>query len=147
MLNRLKPPRGAVKRPKRLGRGHGSGCGNTSGRGHKGQRARSGGGPPPRFEGGQTPLTRRLPKRGFSRRGLRKEISIVNVGVLNVFSDGEEVTPEKLVERGLIKKVKDGVKILGDGDLNVKLTVKAHAFSETALSKIKEKGGNAIIVR
>lgn len=147
MLNRLKPPAGAVKRRKRVGRGHGSGHGKTSTRGHKGQRARSGGGPPARFEGGQTPLLRRLPKRGFSRRGLKKEFSIVNVSALNIFADGEEVTPEKLIEKGIIKKIKDGVKILGDGDLNVRLVVKAHAFSKSAVEKIKEKGGEAIVVR
>jgi len=146
MLERLKPPEGAVKKRKRVGRGRGSGHGKTSTRGHKGQRARSGGGPPLRFEGGQTPLLRRLPKRGFSREGIKVEYEWVNVKSLNLFKDGEEVTPEVLRERGLIKRDAP-VKILGDGDLNVKLKVKAHAFSKSAIEKIKRAGGEIEYVR
>jgi large subunit ribosomal protein L15 len=146
MLERLKPPEGAVKKRKRVGRGRGSGHGKTSTRGHKGQRARSGGGPPLRFEGGQTPLLRRLPKRGFSREGIKVEYEWVNVKSLNIFKDGDEVTPEVLKERGLIKRDAP-VKILGDGDLNVKLKVRAHAFSKSAIEKIKRVGGEIEYVR
>jgi large subunit ribosomal protein L15 len=146
MLERLKPPEGAVKKRKRVGRGRGSGHGKTSTRGHKGQRARSGGGPPLRFEGGQTPLLRRLPKRGFSREGIKIEYEWVNVKSLNIFKDGDEVTPEVLKERGLIKRDAP-VKILGDGDLNVKLKVRAHAFSKSAIEKIKRVGGEIEYVR
>lgn len=141
MLERLSPPPGAVKKEKRVGRGRGSGHGKTSTRGHKGQRARSGGGPPLRFEGGQTPLLRRLPKRGFSRQGIKVEYEWVNLKRLNeVFKDGEEVDPLVLRERGLIKRDAP-VKILGDGELKVKLKVKAHAFSRSAIEKIKNAGG------
>jgi len=147
MLEKLRPPEGAVKKRKRVGRGRGSGHGKTSTRGHKGQRARSGGGPPLRFEGGQTPLLRRLPKRGFSREGRKVEYEWVNLKRLNFFfKDGDEITPEVLREKGIIKR-NAPVKILGDGDLNLKLKVKAHAFSKSAIEKIKKAGGEVEYVR
>lgn len=146
MLDRLSPPKGAVKKRKRVGRGRGSGHGKTSTRGHKGQRARSGGGPPLRFEGGQTPLLRRLPKRGFSREGIKIEYEWVNLKTLNSFKDGDEITPEVLREKGLVKR-KAPVKILGDGDLNVRLKVKSQAFSKSAIEKIKKAGGEVGYIR
>jgi large subunit ribosomal protein L15 len=146
MLEKLRPPEGAVKKSKRVGRGRGSGHGKTSTYGHKGQRSRSGGGPPLRFEGGQTPLLRRLPKRGFSRAGLKVEYEWVNLKLLNSFKDGDEITPEILREKGIIKR-NAPVKILGDGDLKVKLKVKAHAFSKSAVEKIKKAGGEVEYVR
>ena len=137
-LHDLRPAEGGgVKARKRLGRGIGSGTGKTSGKGHKGQNARSGGGVRPGFEGGQMPLFRRLPKRGFTNV-FKKEYALVNVSVLENFEDGAEVTPEILINSGLIKKAKakDGVRILGDGELTKKLTVKAHHFSKAAIEKI-----------
>jgi len=119
--------------------------GKTSGRGHKGQKARSGGGKGPAFEGGQTPLQRRLPKRGFKNFN-RKIWAEVNIERLNCFDDGTEVTPELLIANGLIKKVYDGVKVLGRGELEKKLTVKAHAFSGSATSKIEAAGGKAEVI-
>lgn len=139
-LSSLKPPPGATQRDKRRGRGMGTGLGKTAGRGEKGQKSRSGYRSKRGFEGGQMPLHRRLPKRGFTNI-FRKEISIVNVESLNRFNDGERITPERLVESGLIKGIKDGVKILGDGNLKRKLTVAAHMFSETAKAKIATAGG------
>ncbi|ADL68020.1 50S ribosomal protein L15 [Thermoanaerobacterium thermosaccharolyticum] len=144
-LHDLKPAEGARKERKRVGRGIGSGLGKTSGRGHKGQKARSGGNIRPGFEGGQMPLTRRLPKRGFTNI-FKKEYAIVNLSLLDNFEDGTVVTPELLIEKGIIKKIKDGVKILGSGDLNKKLTVKAHKFSKSAVDKIESVGGKAEVI-
>jgi len=128
-----------------VGRGIGSGHGKTSTRGHKGQLARSGGGVRPGFEGGQMPLQRRLPKRGFTNI-FKKEYAIVNVRDLNIFEDGTEVTPEVLVKSGLVRKLGDGVKILGDGDLEKQLTVKAHKVSKTAEEKITARGGKVEVI-
>lgn len=147
-LHDLRPAEGGgVKARKRLGRGIGSGTGKTSGKGHKGQNARSGGGVRPGFEGGQMPLFRRLPKRGFTNV-FKKEYALVNVSVLENFEDGAEVTPEILINSGLIKKAKakDGVRILGDGELTKKLTVKAHHFSKAAIEKIEAAGGKAEVI-
>ncbi|NLB89026.1 MAG: 50S ribosomal protein L15 [Syntrophomonadaceae bacterium] len=144
-LHELKSPPGANKRIKRVGRGPGSGHGKTSTRGHKGQKARSGGGVRLGFEGGQMPLQRRIPKRGFTNI-FKKEYAIINVRDLNVFDDGTEVTPELLIASGLIKSVKDGVKILGDGDLDKKLTVKAHKISKQAQDKVTAKGGKVEVI-
>ena len=139
-LHDLKPAVGATTAPKRLGRGVGSGLGKTSGKGHKGAKARSGGGKRPGFEGGQMPLTMRLPKRGFTNKW-RVEYATVNVDRLNIFEDGAVVTPVELVESGILKNVQDGVKILGNGDITKKLTVKATKFSESAKEKIEAAGG------
>ena len=141
-LHDLKPAVGATTAPKRLGRGTGSGLGKTSGKGHKGAKARSGGGKRPGFEGGQMPLTMRLPKRGFTNKW-RVEYATVNVERLNIFEDGATVTPVELVESGILKNVQDGVKILGNGEITKKLTVKATKFSETAKEKIEAAGGKA----
>ena len=135
----------STKSNKRKGRGHGTGNGKTAGRGHKGQKARSGGGVRLGFEGGQMPLYRRLPKVGFNNI-FRKVYAIVNVADLEIFEDGTEVTVELLREHGLIKKVFDGVKILGDGDLTKKLTVKANKFTKTAQEKIQSAGGKVEVV-
>ena len=143
MLDRLKAPKGATKKIKRVGRGEGSGWGKTSGRGHKGQRSRSGGGVRPGFEGGQMPLHRRLPKRGFTNI-FRTEYSVVNVGRLGeIFKDGDTITKETLKERGIVKGKDVLVKILGTGDLSVALTVKVDLFSESARKKIESAGGKA----
>ena len=139
-LHDLKPAVGATTAPKRLGRGTGSGLGKTSGKGHKGAKARSGGGKRPGFEGGQMPLTMRLPKRGFTNKW-RVEYATVNVERLNIFEDGEVVTPVELVESGILKNVQDGVKILGNGEITKKLTVKAAKFTATAKEKIEAAGG------
>ena len=139
-LHELQPAIGSTTAPKRLGRGVGSQLGKTSGKGHKGAKARSGGGPRPGFEGGQMPLTRRLPKRGFTNI-FGKEYAIVNVSALNVFEDGAVVTNEALVEMGLIKKVLDGVKVLGGGELTKKLTVSVDKVTESAKEKIEAIGG------
>lgn len=144
-LHELRPAPGSKKAPKRKGQGIGSGSGKTAGRGHKGQKARSGGGVKPGFEGGQMPLSRRLPKRGFTNI-FKKEFSIVNLDRLNIFEDGQDVTIELLKEKGLINKEKDGVKILGNGDLEKKLVVKANAFSKSAVEKIEQAGGKAEVV-
>ena len=144
-LNELKPVPGARHSKKRVGRGSSSGHGDTSGRGNKGQNARSGGGVRPGFEGGQTPLFKRLPKRGFTNVN-RKEWAVVNLTDLNVFEDKSVVEIAALKQAGLVKKVYDGVKILGDGELNVALTVKANKFSKSALEKIKTAGGNAEVI-
>ncbi|BEP30108.1 50S ribosomal protein L15 [Helicovermis profundi] len=144
-LHELKPAKGAVKDRKRLGRGTGSGTGTTAGRGMNGQNSRSGGGVRPGFEGGQMPLFRRIPKRGFTSRN-KKEWAIVNVDMLNSFEDGTEINPVFLIEQGLIKNVKDGVKILGNGDLTTKLTVKANKFTKSALEKIEAAGGKAEVI-
>ncbi|MGN1059676.1 MAG: 50S ribosomal protein L15 [Clostridia bacterium] len=145
-LNELKPAEGSKKAAFRVGRGHGSGNGKTAGRGHKGQNARSGGGVRPGFEGGQMPLYRRLPKKGFTNI-FAKTYSQINVSDLNRFSDGTEVTAEVLKAEGIIKKMGDGVVILGRGDLTAKnLTVKAARFSATAAEKIANAGGKAEVV-
>jgi large subunit ribosomal protein L15 len=144
-LEELKSPPGANKRVKRVGRGTGSGHGKTSTRGHKGQKARSGGGVRPGFEGGQMPLQRRLPKRGFTNI-FKKEYAIVNIRDLNSFEDGSEINPEVLQNAGLINSIKDGVKILGDGDLKKKLTVRAHKISRQAEEKITARGGRVEVI-
>ena len=141
-LHDLKPAVGATTAPKRLGRGTGSGLGKTSGKGHKGAKARSGGGKRPGFEGGQMPLTMRLPKRGFTNK-FRTEYATVNVDRLNIFEDGAVVTPVELIESGILKNVQDGVKILGNGEITKKLTVKATKFTESAKQKIEAAGGKA----
>ena len=143
-LAELKPAPGAEKREKRLGRGPGSGHGKTCGKGHKGQRARSGGGTPPWFEGGQMPLYRRVPKKGFFH--LKREYAIVNVRDLNRFQDETTVTPELLRDAGIVKRSGRPIKILGDGELERKLTVQAHAFSKSALQKIQTAGGKAEVI-
>jgi len=142
LLKELKPAAGSKTRPKkRLGRGSGSGKGTTAGRGNKGQNSRSGGGVRLGFEGGQMPLQRRLPKRGFTNL-FRKEYTVVNVKDLEqCFEDGAVVGPAELVEAGLVRKMRDGVKILGDGELKKGLTVKAHRFTKTAREKIEAAGG------
>lgn len=129
----------------RKGRGHGSGNGKTAGKGHKGQKARSGKGPRPGFEGGQMPLYRRLPKRGFKNIN-SKEIVGINVSALDRFEDGAEVTVASLVESGIVTNPKDGVKILGSGEISRKLTVKVNAFSESAKAKIEAAGGTAEVI-
>lgn len=148
-LHDLRPAKGARHRPKRVGRGIGSGHGKTSTRGHKGQWARSGGAKAPGFEGGQTPLHRRLPKlRRFTNAPFKKEFAVVNVGDLNrVFEPGATVSPEALLERRLIRQLpKDGVKILGDGQLDKALAVKAHRFSRQAIDKIRAAGGTVEVI-
>ena len=139
-LHELQPAIGSTTAPKRLGRGVGSQLGKTSGKGHKGAKARSGGGKRPGFEGGQMPLTRRIPKRGFTNI-FAKEYAVVNVSALNVFEDGMTVTPEALAEAGLVKKVLDGVKVLGGGELTKKLTVSVDKVTESAKQKIEAIGG------
>lgn len=145
-LHELKPNEGSVQTRKRIGRGPGSGLGKTSGKGHKGQNARSGGGVRPGFEGGQLPLFRRLPKRGFNNYEFRTEYAIVNVGDLNDFKDGSVIELSNLKESGLVKKEKDGIKILGNGELTKKLTVKANKFSSTARVKIENAGGKIEVI-
>ncbi|KUO49129.1 MAG: 50S ribosomal protein L15 [Desulfitibacter sp. BRH_c19] len=144
-IHDLKPGEGSKKTRTRRGRGMGSGLGKTSGRGHGGQKSRSGGGVRPGFEGGQMPLIRRLPKRGFTNI-FRKDIVIVSLDSLNVFDEGVVVTPELMLEKGIIKKTRDGVKILGNGEITKALTVKAHAFSHTAQEKITAAGGTVEVV-
>ena len=145
MLNELKPVQGARHARKRIGRGIGSGNGKTAGKGNKGQNARSGGGVRPGFEGGQLPLFQRLPKRGFHNVN-RVEYSVVNVEDLNVFEENTIVDIEALKEAGLVKKLNDGVKILGDGELTKKLTVKANKFSAKAKEVIEKAGGTAEVM-
>jgi large subunit ribosomal protein L15 len=144
-LHELKPPAGARTRRKIVGRGPGSGHGKTSGRGEKGQKARAGGGSAPWFEGGQLPLHRRVPKRGFTNI-FRKEYAIVNVEALNRFDAGAAVTPAALLAAGLIRAAKSGVKVLGDGDVTRALTVSAHKFSKTAAAKIQAAGGSVEVL-
>jgi len=145
-LNELKYNAGSKKDIKRLGRGSSSGTGKTSGRGENGQNKRSGGGVRVGFEGGQLPLYRRLPKRGFSNAMFKKTYSVINVSDLNKFEDGTEVTPELLIEMGIIKKELCGVKVLGNGSLDKKLTVKANKFSLSAKEKIEAKGGKIEVI-
>ena len=144
-LHELSPAPGSAKAAWRKGRGPGSGNGKTAGKGHKGQNARSGGGVRPGFEGGQLPLYRRLPKRGFYNK-FGKCYAIVNVEVLNIFEDGAVVDAAALLECGVINEVCDGVKILGRGELTKNLTVKANIFSETAKGKIEAKGGKTEVI-
>ena len=144
-LHDLKPAPGSTKESKRLGRGIGSGLGKTSGKGHKGAKARSGGGKAPGFEGGQMPLTRRVPKSGFTNI-FRKEYAIVKVESLECFEAGAKVTIEMLKEAGLVKKTLDGVKILGNGDLTKALTVEANKFTAQAKEKIEKAGGKAEVI-
>ncbi len=144
-LHELKPAPGSTTAPKRLGRGIGSGLGKTSGKGHKGAKARSGGGKRPGFEGGQMPLVRRLPKRGFFNH-FRTEYVAINVDRLEVFEDGATVTPVELIQMGIIKKIEDGVKIMGSGELTRKLTVQANKFTATAKEKIEAAGGKAEVI-
>ena len=144
-LSELKPAAGSTHSANfRVGRGHGSGNGKTAGKGHKGQKARSGA-PRPGFEGGQMPLYRRLPKRGFTNRNT-KDIVSINITELNRFEDGTVVTIETLVENGVIKNPKDGIRILGNGELTKKLTVKANAFSASAAEKIQALGGTTEVI-
>ena len=145
-LHELKKNEGATFRKKIVGRGSGTGLGKTSGRGQKGQNARSGGGVSPVFEGGQLPLYRRLPKRGFSNHDFKTVYAIINVGDLNVFNDGDVVTPALLKEKGIIKKQLDGIKVLGNGTLEKKITIQAHRFSSSALRKIEESGSKAEVI-
>ena len=144
-LHELSPSPGSRKERKRVGRGPSSGTGKTSGRGHKGQNSRSGGGVRPGFEGGQNPLYRRLPKRGFVNP-TRKEYAVVNIEDLNSFAAGTEVTPEFLMTNGVVKNAKSGIKILGNGDVTVKLTVKANKFSQSAVEKIEAAGGTTDVI-
>lgn len=144
-LHEMQYTEGARQERYRKGRGHGSGNGKTAGKGHKGQNARSGGGVRLGFEGGQTPLARRLPKRGFTNFN-RKVYAIVNVESLNKFEAGTEVTPELLIESGLVRKELDGIKILGQGELEKKLTVKANKFSKSAVTVIEQAGGKVEVI-
>ena len=144
-LNELKPAEGSTTAARRLGRGTGSGLGKTSGKGHKGAKARSGGGKRPGFEGGQMPMTRQLPKRGFTNI-FAKEYATVNVGDLDVFEDGTEVTLALLVEKKIVRKELDGLKVLGGGELTHKLNVKAVKFTGSAKEKIEALGGTAEVI-
>lgn len=144
-LNELKPAEGSRQSRRRLGRGSGSGHGKTSGRGQKGQMARSGGRTRLGFEGGQTPLYRRIPKRGFTNFN-RKEYAIVNLSALNQFEAGTEITPEVLIQEGILKNLKSGVKILGNGELDHALTVKASKFSASAKEAIENAGGSIEVI-
>ena len=144
-LHDLSPAAGSTKARKRIGRGPASGQGKTAGKGHKGQLARAGRGMRAGFEGGQMPLQRRVPKRGFNNI-FRTEYAIVNISALDAFNDGETVTVEALVEKGIVKKTLDGVKILGNGEISKKLTVQANAFSDYAKSKIEAAGGKAEVI-
>ena len=144
-LHELRAPEGSTRNPKRKGRGTATGLGKTAGRGMNGQNSRSGGGTRLGFEGGQMPLYRRIPKRGFTNIW-KKEWEIINVDALNAFEDGTEITPELLLKAGIAKKVVDGIKILGEGTLEKNVTVKAHKFSKTAIEKIESAGGKAEVI-
>jgi len=144
-LNNLRPAKGANKKTKRVGRGPGSGHGKTAGKGEKGQKSRSGFSQKPGFEGGQMPLHRRIPKHGFTNK-FAKQYAVLNVRDLNRFEDGATVTLEALAEQGLVKRGKDGVRVLGEGELTRKLTVRAHHFSESAKNKIEKAGGAVEVV-
>ncbi len=145
-LNTVKPNPYATKNRKRVGRGPGSGTGKTAGRGENGQNSRSGGGVRVGFEGGQTPLFRRLPKRGFSNAKFKKVYAVINLSDLNKFEDGATVTPEILKDMGLVKNALDGIKVLGNGKLEKKLTVKANKFSASAFEQIEKLGGKAEVI-
>lgn len=144
-LHELQPAEGSRKERNRVGRGTGSGNGKTAGKGHKGQKARSGGGVRLGFEGGQTPLFRRLPKRGFTNIN-RKDYAVVNLDALNRFDEGTEVTPSLLLETGVVSKEKSGIKVLANGKLEKKLTVKAHKFSSAAKEAIEAAGGSIEVI-
>ncbi|MCF3943890.1 50S ribosomal protein L15 [Oceanobacillus alkalisoli] len=144
-LHELKANEGTRKERNRVGRGMSSGNGKTSGRGQKGQKARTGGGTRPGFEGGQTPLFQRLPKRGFTNIN-RKDYTIVNLDKLNQFEEGTEVTPELLLEEGVVSKLNAGIKVLGNGTIEKKLTVKAHKFSQVAKEAIETAGGKTEVI-
>lgn len=144
-LNTIKPPDGARKKRKRVGRGEGSGRGKTAGKGNKGQRSRSGPKSSRGYEGGQMPLQRRVPKRGF-KNIFRKDYEVLNVDRLNVFEQGTEVTPELLSQAGIVKLNRGGVKILGNGEISVSLTVRAHRFTASAKEKIEKAGGKAEVI-
>jgi large subunit ribosomal protein L15 len=146
-LHNLKPAKGSVRNRKRVGRGPGSGLGKTAGRGEKGQKSRSGFARKPGFEGGQMPLHRRLPKRGFTNADFRKEYATVNLGRLEVFEAGTIVTPELLVKQGIVKRMGDGLKVLADGSLTKALTVHAHRFSGKAQERIAALGGKAELIQ
>jgi large subunit ribosomal protein L15 len=146
-LHNLRPAKGSVRNRKRVGRGPGSGLGKTAGRGEKGQKSRSGFARKPGFEGGQMPLHRRLPKRGFSNAPFRKEYATVNLGRLEVFEAGTIVTPELLVKQGIVKRLHDGLKVLADGQLTKALTVHAHRFSGKAQERIATLGGKAELIQ
>ncbi|MDD3307987.1 MAG: 50S ribosomal protein L15 [Acetobacterium sp.] len=145
-LHTLSPAPGSKKAPKRKGRGTGSGLGKTAGRGQDGQKSRSGGGVRPGFEGGQMPLARRLPKRGFSNARFKKTYAIVNVGDLNAFDANTVITPELLLECGLVRKLNDGLKILGNGEVEKAFTIKAHKISKSAEEKILAGGGKVEVI-
>src|SRR5512133_1661320 len=145
-LNSLKPAKGSTHKKKRVGRGPGSGLGKTAGRGEKGQKSRSGFSRKVGFEGGQMPLHRRVPKRGFSNHPFRKEFATVNLGRLDVFEAGTIVTPELLVQQGIVKQLRDGLKVLADGELTKALTVHAHRFSAKAKERIAGLGGKAEVL-
>ena len=145
-LNELQRNIGATHEKKRVGRGPGSGLGKTSGRGQKGQKARSGGSINPVFEGGQLPLYRRIPKRGFSNAKFKTVYAVVNLSQLNVFEDGTVVTPALLKDTGIVKKQLDGIKVLGNGKLEKKITIQASKFSTSAMEKIKEAGSKAEVI-
>lgn len=145
-LHNIHPNEGATKVAKRKGQGVGSGNGKTSGRGHKGQNSRSGGGVRPGFEGGQLPLFRRLPKRGFTNARFKTTYAVINLSDLNKFEDGAIITPELLKEMGLLKNQLNGVKVLGNGNLDKKLTVLAHQFSKKAMEQIEKLGGKAEVI-
>jgi len=142
----LRPAEGSRKRKKRVGRGPGSGHGKTATRGHKGQKSRSGAGKGAGFEGGQMPMQRRLPKRGFKNYPFKLDFAIVNLRDIAKIEGVEEITPELMMDKGLIKKIKDGVKVLGDGEMSRAVTVKAHAFSESARTKIAAAGGKTEVI-
>jgi large subunit ribosomal protein L15 len=145
-LHNLKPAKGSVRNRKRVGRGPGSGLGKTAGRGEKGQKSRSGFSRKPGFEGGQMPLHRRVPKRGFTNHPFKKEYATVNLGRLDVFEAGTIVTPELLLKRGIVRRLHDGLKVLGDGALTKALTVHAHRFSAKAKEAITGLGGKAEVL-
>jgi large subunit ribosomal protein L15 len=145
-LHELEKNIGATHSKKRVGRGSGSGLGKTSGKGQKGQKARSGASINPVFEGGQLPLYRRIPKRGFSNAKFKTEYAVINLEDLNVFEDGTVVTPALLNETGMVKQQLSGIKVLGNGNLEKKLTIKAHKFSKSALEKIAESGSTAEVI-
>ena len=145
-LDELRPAEGSAAKAYRKGRGPGSGNGKTGGRGHKGQKARSGGNVRPGFEGGQTPLYRRMPKRGFNHKRFAKVYAEVNVSDLNCFDDGAEVNAEALIEKGLIRKTYDGISVLGNGEITKKLNVKADRFTKSASEKIENAGGKAEVI-
>ena len=142
----LTPAAGSTKKPKRIGRGMGSGHGKTATKGHKGQKARSGGTKGPSFEGGQTPLQRRLPKRGFKNYPFKVEYAVLNLSDLDRLAGVDVITPEILLEKKLVKNPKFGIKILGGGSISRPVTVEAHAFSESAIEKIKAAGGKAEVI-